>query len=73
MVTSVYLTIPPYGGQTSILVNWCYIIDLYICRLHASPFELEYKAVGLPCIPLIKIRWTNGKKDTFEDSTDIYK
>lgn len=49
-------------GQTSILVNWHHIIDLYICRLHASPFELEYKAVGVPWISLIKIKWTNKKK-----------
>lgn len=49
-------------GQTSILVNWHHIIDLYICRLHASPFELEYKAVGAPWISLIKIKWTNKKK-----------
>lgn len=75
---SVYLSIPPSREPfcpaqpscsahtnvlwSSILVNWCYIIDLYMCRLHASPIELEYKAVGLPCISLIKIRWTNEKK-----------
>lgn len=53
-------------GQTSILVNWHHIIDLYICRLHASPFELEYKAVGAPWISLIKIIWTNKKKTHLE-------